>query len=98
MARAHQFVGFLVAERMVNQCFKDIAGDRAFKTKRFSTGNTPFNDFTLALVMAQGQACLQFVFTDGGDHRLALCNQVNDVSVNLVKPLAILEQLTGCQC
>jgi hypothetical protein len=76
---------------MMDEDFQDFTGQPAGQTTRFRTRHAAFDHFQLAFVMTQWSTGLQFVFTDGGNHRLTFRHQIYDAIVDLVQSLAQLQ-------
>ena len=61
----HQLVGFLLAQGVMDQCFQDIACNRAGKAVRFRPGHSAINDFTLTGIVPQWRTGFQLVLSNG---------------------------------
>jgi hypothetical protein len=87
-----QLVGLLVAQRVVDQCFEDFPREPPGKAQGFSPRHATVNDLPLPGIVPERRSRSQLVITNCGHNGLALGNQVNDSTVNLVEPLAQLQE------
>ena len=93
----NQLVRFLLAQGVMDQCFQDIACNRAGKAVRFRPGHSAINDFTLTGIVPQWRPGLQFVLANGGDNSLAFSDQIDDSAVNFIQALPQFQQFVSGQ-